>query len=309
LAGDADGLAHQLERSLRFPDYLTPILAGSGVGGRIAELALAQAPAVTIAGAVSVDPSTSMLTAAPLCRVSAAGSSAGGFSQGTMGSLPGYWTVGLTPDASASREYFSGLRRAGTPVDVHQLTDERLGEDLASLIALHYSKAKSARDTASLPLIPLPVDHPSKLMAVLLSGDGGWRDLDKTIAEQLQRQGIAVVGWDSLRYLWTRRTPQQTSDDLSKVIQAYMVKWRATDVALIGYSFGADVLPFAYVRLPPGPALAREIGGVTRFRYLGRFSDQSWWLARPAAQPRCVARRASDGGHSSRSCAVLLRRG
>jgi type IV secretory pathway VirJ component len=252
LAGDAEGLAHQLERSLRFPHYLTPILAGPGVGGGIAELALAQAPAVTIAGAVSVDPSTRLLTTAPMCPASGAGSSAGDFSHGTRGSMPGYWTVGLTPNApSGSREYFSALRRAGTAVDIHQLADETLGEDLAGLIVLHYSKAKPARDLATLPLIPLPVNHPSKLMAVLLSGDGGWRDLDKTIAEQLQRQGIPVVGWDSLRYFWTGRTPQQTSDDLSRVIQAYMVKWRATDVALIGYSFGADVLPFAYHRLSP----------------------------------------------------------
>ena len=29
-----------------------------------------------------------------------------------------------------------------------------------------------------------------------------------------------------------------------------MAKWHASEVALIGYSFGADVMPFAYNRLP-----------------------------------------------------------
>jgi type IV secretory pathway VirJ component len=87
-------------------------------------------------------------------------------------------------------------------------------------------------------------------MAVVLSGDGGWRDLDKTIGEDLQRQGIPVVGWDSLRYFWRKRSPEQTARDLATVLDTYMTKWHATEVALIGYSFGADVLPFVYNRLP-----------------------------------------------------------
>ena len=106
-------------------------------------------------------------------------------------------------------------------------------------------------DISGLPLAELPVDHPSKLMAILLSGDGGWRDLDKTIAEDLQQQGIPVVGFDTLRYFWSKKTPQQTADVVAALIQTFMTKWHADKVALIGYSFGADVMPFAYNLLPP----------------------------------------------------------
>ena len=105
-------------------------------------------------------------------------------------------------------------------------------------------------DISALPLTVLGVEHPSNLMAIVISGDGGWRDLDKTIAEDLQHQGMPVVGWDSLRYFWSKKTPEQTAIDLASVMRTFMAKWHADEVALIGYSFGADVMPFAYNRLP-----------------------------------------------------------
>ena len=61
---------------------------------------------------------------------------------------------------------------------------------------------------------------------------------------------MPVVGWDSLRYFWSKKTPRQIADDLATVMRTYMSKWHASEVALIGYSFGADVMPFAYNRLP-----------------------------------------------------------
>src|SRR5580704_2504090 len=56
LVYDTELLTRQLERERRLPTYLTPIVAGVGEGGTLAELNLVQAPAVTIAGAVSIDP-------------------------------------------------------------------------------------------------------------------------------------------------------------------------------------------------------------------------------------------------------------
>jgi type IV secretory pathway VirJ component len=63
--------------------------------------------------------------------------------------------------------------------------------------------------------------------------------------------GVSVVGWDSLRYFWRKKTPDETAADLAAIIRTYGVKWRADKVALIGFSFGADVIPFVYNRLPP----------------------------------------------------------
>ena len=63
--------------------------------------------------------------------------------------------------------------------------------------------------------------------------------------------GVSVVGWDSLRYFWKPRTPQGLADDLDRVMRYYAAHWHKTDVVLVGYSQGADVLPFAINRLPP----------------------------------------------------------
>lgn len=63
--------------------------------------------------------------------------------------------------------------------------------------------------------------------------------------------GVPVVGWDSLRYFWRRKSPEQTTADLTAAMAAYGAQWRADRFVLIGYSFGADVLPVVYNLLPP----------------------------------------------------------
>jgi type IV secretory pathway VirJ component len=151
------------------------------------------------------------------------------------------------------------LRREGAPLELHEIAAHvTAGDALRSMIEPHLATPRRAAanaptatvDISGLPLAELPVEHPSKLMAVVLSGDGGWRDLDKTIAEDLQRQGVPVVGLDSLRYFWSKKTPEQTASVVAAVMETFMAKWHADKVALIGYSFGADVMPFAYNRLP-----------------------------------------------------------
>jgi type IV secretory pathway VirJ component len=285
IVADAEGLSHQLQRSLKFSRYLTPALVGRGEGGTLAEVALAQAPAVTIAGAVSLDPVAEIRTRARMCWEPSV-KTRDGFRYGAVKSLPGYWIVALTPDASkVARDFVSAMRRDGTPVEIHQVSGRAVGETLADLVAPHWPRAKrSAGDLAGLPLVELPVPHPSKLMAVVLSGDGGWRDLDKTIGENLQHHGIPVVGLDSLRYFWSKKTPEATAEDLAAVIEAYRDKWHADYVALIGYSFGADVLPFAYDRLPPDVRSRVALVALLGFAKSADFEIRvGGWLGLPAS--------------------------
>jgi type IV secretory pathway VirJ component len=70
-----------------------------------------------------------------------------------------------------------------------------------------------------------------------------------------------VVGLDSLRYFWHGRTPEQTARDLAAMIENYRRRWNRPAVHLVGYSFGADVLPFLVNRLPA--ALAADVRSVT----------------------------------------------
>jgi type IV secretory pathway VirJ component len=110
----------------------------------------------------------------------------------------------------------------------------------------------TAADVRGLPLIerPAPGGTEGRPLAVLLSGDGGWSGRVNEIARELGREGISTVGWNSLRYYWRERSPEEASDDLARVIEHYRRGWGAGPVLLVGYSFGADVLPFLANRLP-----------------------------------------------------------
>jgi len=119
---------------------------------------------------------------------------------------------------------------------------------LAAAVKAHFAPAGDP-GVAGLPLVEMPVTGSHRL-AIVISGDGGWRELDKGISAELNRQGVSVVGWNSLRYFWKQKSPQQVADDLARVMATYGARWHARDIALVGYSFGADVMPFAYDRLP-----------------------------------------------------------
>ncbi|HSP14002.1 MAG TPA: AcvB/VirJ family lysyl-phosphatidylglycerol hydrolase [Thermoanaerobaculia bacterium] len=109
-----------------------------------------------------------------------------------------------------------------------------------------------AADSKPLPLIEVPARTASAgpLFAVIISGDGGWAKIDKSISAGLAGQGIPVVGLNALEYFWTARAPETLARDVATIIERYGARWNATHVLLIGYSRGADVLPFAVTRLP-----------------------------------------------------------
>jgi type IV secretory pathway VirJ component len=236
LVGDAEVTARNLQRERGYPDYHAPILAGIGVGGALAGAILRVAPPATLAGAVALDPRTppQSLCAAADTRV-------------VQDGLPGFWVIGSTGkfgDAADPKKVVdasAALTRVSVPDASVALTD---------LVLQHLDATVTDHGLAKLPLIELRADSPSPLLAIVLSGDGGWRDLDKVIAEDLRRSGISVLGWDSLRYFWSYKTPAQAAQDLGTVIETYAARWHAQKVALIGYSFGADVLPLLYGRLP-----------------------------------------------------------
>lgn len=87
--------------------------------------------------------------------------------------------------------------------------------------------------------------------AVVLTGDGGWAELDKAVARGLADAGIPVVGWSSLTYYWSPRSPEQAAADLARVLEHYSATWQRDRFMILGYSFGADVAPFLVNRLSP----------------------------------------------------------
>jgi type IV secretory pathway VirJ component len=230
--------------------YLTPIVAGTGMGAAVAYAALAQAPDATLNGAASDGFATRIATTKPLCAGAPfTPAAAGGFEYGPT-NLPGWWRMAPAADETEAAAAFAAAAGAEDAL-VPPAIEGGLGERLAALLdpAL---VTPAENGLAGLPLVELPVATAAGggLVAVVYSGDGGWRDLDKEIAGRLQAEGIPVVGVDSLRYFWSEKTPDQVAADLATILAHYRVAWRRPDVLLVGYSFGADVLPFAYNRLP-----------------------------------------------------------
>ncbi len=58
------------------------------------------------------------------------------------------------------------------------------------------------------------------------------------------------MGLNALQYFWTKRTPEGASEDLARILRHYQRAWNKNEVLLVGYSLGADVLPFMANRLP-----------------------------------------------------------
>ncbi|MCY1411270.1 Bacterial virulence protein (VirJ) [compost metagenome] len=158
----------------------------------------------------------------------------------------GHWLVAWNdnPD-DASAAFVRDQANAETSIsdyDIHlpqvlkaQLTQALVGHDGNAL---------------AIPVVEVPAGQTTDTVTLFLSGDGGWRDLDRDVAGEMAKLGYPVVGIDTLRYYWQHKTPEQSAADLSELMQHYRQKWGTKRFVLTGYSFGADVLPAIYNRLP-----------------------------------------------------------
>jgi len=135
-----------------------------------------------------------------------------------------------------------------------------------------YARLTSAPPEARVPSLPAPVaDLPLILVpaagsgggdwfGVFLTGDGGWVGLDRGVSAELAKHDIPIIGWDSLKYFWSPRTPEGAAQDLDRVLRHFSGAWHKSRALLIGYSQGADTMPFMVNRLPPA---TRQIVGFT----------------------------------------------
>lgn len=143
-----------------------------------------------------------------------------------------------------------------------------------------------------LPLRALPAAEggTGRAFAIVLTGDGPTGGTGKRVAADLAAHGIPSVIWHSLRYYWSPRTPEQAARDLDAVIRHYGGAWGREKVVLVGYSMGADVLPFLINRLPEDTK--SRIGGVALLALahdaVFEFRIEQWW--RTSSAPRYATR-------------------
>ncbi|HSD74883.1 MAG TPA: AcvB/VirJ family lysyl-phosphatidylglycerol hydrolase [Steroidobacteraceae bacterium] len=266
LAIDFESLSHRVQRELGLPEYHVPVLAGYSSGATVVYATLAQAPAGTFAGALSLGFCPDQdFRGASLCpgvdlRYSRGKDDSYVLEPATRLQEPWVALQGdrdavCNPAATAAfAARTSGAALIPLPKVGHGFSVERnwlpqFQSAYQTLISTSQSVATATGDVADLPLTEIVAQPHSERVAILLTGDGGWAGLDRELAARLAAAGVSVVGFNSLKYYWTARTPEQSAADVARVIEHYSTAWQAREVLLIGYSFGADVLPFIVNRL------------------------------------------------------------
>lgn len=282
-AADFEALSQHVQQELALPAYTTPVLVGYSSGATLVYATLVQAPVGTLAGAISMGFCPDLPLQRPLCRGEGLewepGPEGKGISFLPAPRLRVPWVAfqGEIDQVCDPQRVASYVRRVGS---AQLVSLPKVGHGFSVpahwLPQLEEAYARLARDAQAPPAAPAPPTAPappgsgverlddlpvvevpaasgaaSRRLAVMVSGDGGWAGLDRDLADAFARRGIPVAGLNSLKYFWTRRTPDGAAADLGRILRHYLAAWGRERAVLVGYSLGADVLPFMAGRLPP----------------------------------------------------------
>jgi type IV secretory pathway VirJ component len=288
--GDLENLSHFVQAYFHSSTYLAPLIVGIDSGGSMAYAVLAQAPQDTFAGALSVGFCPHLNLQKPLCKGSGLelthGARGAGLNLQPIHSLNNPWVVlqdssNRDCPAVTTREFVSQVHGAAVAT-LPGLSERPVSAAFNRLAAAGLKRSIGPPAAlGDLPVVEVsaqPNVPASDSFAVIMSGDGGWAGIDQNIAAALSAKGIPVVGWDSLRYYWTARTPQGVAADTDKLIRYYLPHFGKKRVLLIGYSQGADVLPFAVNRLPAATKAAVSLMAILGMseHALFEFHVSSW---------------------------------
>jgi type IV secretory pathway VirJ component len=276
-AGDFENLSMVLQKKLKINTYFKPILIGYSSGATLSYALLAQAPANTFKGAIALGFCPDIETSKPFC--SGNGLKYHVLKQDKSIYLDRYekftspfivlqGAIDEVCNSQATAEFLKGLKnteminlpKVGHGFSVQSRWMPQMKEALKKIInatsfgtsaPLAPATGISTAAIAHLPLVFVKgSDDPNKPLALMISGDGGWTDFDNSIAESLAQSGISCIGFDTQKYFWEPKSPDVTAKDITLVLEYYMLHLKKTKLILVGYSFGADVIPFVTTRLP-----------------------------------------------------------
>ena len=268
--GDLENLSHYVQAYYRLPTYITPVMGGYSAGATLAYATGAQAPPGLFAGVLTLGFTPDYESTKPFCKGEGVHfvrrADGKGLTLLPDPKLALRWvdvhgaadSVCPAPAAAAFLRTIQNARISLIPGVEHDFADpHQWSATLRSALdavtaANHASRPDAPLSLKDLPLVEVPASGTGNedVFAVLLSGDGGWAGIDKEGRPFPGERGIPVVGWDTLRYFWTARTPAGLAADLQRTLEYYAAAWNRPHALLIGYSQGADVLPFAVNRLP-----------------------------------------------------------
>ncbi|MGV3770333.1 MAG: AcvB/VirJ family lysyl-phosphatidylglycerol hydrolase [Sphingobium phenoxybenzoativorans] len=302
-------LARDIQHRMGVKSYMKPIIFGYSEGATLAYGSLAQWPNGGYRGVVSMGFSADIPGAKPYCA-------APGFAAKRIAKPEKGWlfapsskvkvpwivlqgqddTVVNPAEARAFANKvpsttFVDLPKVGHGYQVQANWVPQLMTAIAPMLQPTYALPSGPHPPVALPPdLPLTIvqpkgGKPSDTMAVIYSGDGGWVGIDRDVAGEIARAGIPVVGMDSLSYFWSARTPRGAGADLGKIVNAFSQRWHRPKVVLIGYSFGADVMPYMVANMDPA---ARAKVAAVNLLGLSPSADFQFrlgsWLDIPSAQ-------------------------
>jgi type IV secretory pathway VirJ component len=267
-AADFENLSHFLQKKLDYQTYVQPVLIGYSSGATLVYATLAQAPAGTFLGAISLGFCPDLAVNKRFCSGSGLSMEKGPNGKGIIflpcTHLKDPW-IALQGRVDQVCDPLVTERFAGRVAQGEIVMLPKVGHGFSmpanwmpqlriALLKLSNRPLAGAQvvdaGLADLPLVEVPAaGSSSDTLAVIISGDGGWAGVDRVIAAGFADAGIDVVGLNSLKYFWTPRTPEQLGADLDRVLRHYLGRWKKSRILLVGYSMGAEVLPFAVNRL------------------------------------------------------------
>lgn len=251
LPGLLEDYSRALQRASGNERYVAPVLLGRDLGATLVYMAQLQAPALAFSAAVAIDPANQIALQRAFCDHPPATAAAIGSGQVIRPERLGpNVPARVLLDGAASpgeREFVMGI--AGAAPAAVAAGAMLHGAYRAALAGIDAERTRNG--VGDLPLAEVSAPAPQRdAFAIIYSGDGGWRDLDRSLAGVLASKGMSVVGVDVLRYYWTQKSPVLAASDLARIMRYYQQRWQKQKVVLIGFSFGADVLPFLVSRLP-----------------------------------------------------------
>jgi type IV secretory pathway VirJ component len=267
IAADFETLSHQLQKKIGLTEYHVPVLVGYSSGATVAYATLVQSPPGTFAGALSLGFCADQdFSGAALCPGAGLHYTQNNqhelvFAPATALKQPWIGFQGQKDEVCNphATEEFAAQVAGGSlvklPLVGHGFSVEKnwmpqFRDAYARLTARVESAPQRPPEITDLPVQEVHASGSADEFALLLTGDGGWAGLDQELAARLAANGVPTVALNSLKYFWTQRTPAQTTADVARVLRHYLAAWNKQHVLLIGYSFGADVLPFVVNRLP-----------------------------------------------------------
>ena len=275
-ASDFENLSKTIQEKYKFKEYINPVIVGYSSGATLAYGILAQAPAHTFKGVISLGFCPDIEINRTLCAGSSLKShvlkEGKSFYLEACSTLeePLYVLQGIVDkvcDFKSTSDYLKqipnsflvSLPDVGHGFSVQRNWMPQMKDAFNKIIASITTKTPVADagvnradliDISDLPyhIVSAP-DDTTKAIMFFISGDGGFTSFDQSICDEFAKKGYPVVGLDALKYFWGRKDADDVVADVQKLLTYYKNYWHKSEFIFVGYSFGADAIPVIVNRL------------------------------------------------------------